>query len=123
MESKSKALKKALLFSLIPTVVITGGGMLLNFIYFMNTEELLFYTTITGGEYIGQKGFGLLQNHVYPMYVGGVQQGRDRIWLEFSPDSLIQTLLVVFICSFIILAIVFLLIAGKKSKAAEKKGV
>ena len=47
-------------------IFLTGLGALLNYYSFEKREELLFYKTIVGGEWIGQSGFGWLQNHVYP---------------------------------------------------------
>ena len=64
-----------------------------------------------GGEWMGWSGFGMLLNRTYPM------SSQDHpvsgsTWISFDPGSLVLTLLVGFVISFIVFGIIRL--ASKK---------
>ena len=119
LSDKTKAVVKAFGFALLTSVVLTGIGSLLNYLHYNKTGNLLFYRSITGGEYKGQVGFGWISNHTFTMEVYGEAAGKNRSWLDFSATSLIKTEILIFACCFIILLIVFLLINKLKNKSSQ----
>lgn len=102
MEKKTKPLRKIVLLSLISSVVVNAIGFLINLISYLATKELLLCFELSGGEYTGQIGFGLLQNHYWPFYTNN-PDGKEQIYLEFEPISLIVTLILFFFIAFIII--------------------
>jgi hypothetical protein len=88
-------------------------------LHYNKTGNLLFYRSITGGEYKGQVGFGWISNHTFTMEVYGEAVGKNRSWLDFSAGSFIKTALLMFSCCFVVLLIVFLLINKLKNKSSQ----
>ena len=119
MEKKTRFFGKTLLFSLISSVGFTAVGFLINLISYLTTENLFFYQKLTGGEWKGQEGFGLLLNHKWPFEWEGQVVTRERIWIEFSPQSLIRPLVLSFIIAFVIILLLRLLINNRKNKASQ----
>ena len=107
---KDKPVIKALLFSLIASVGLTAIGLVINLISYRISGDFLFCRHLTGGEWIGQEGFGLLLNHTYPLTVDGYTYGSSRIWIEFAPESLIKCLVMFFAVALVILLPTFLII-------------
>ena len=107
---KDKPVIKALLLSLASSVGLTAIGLVINLVSYHTSGDLLFCRHLTGGEWIGQEGFGLLLNHTYPLTVDGYTYGSSRIWIEFSPDSLIKCLVMFFVIALVILLPTFLII-------------
>lgn len=104
MEKKSRPFGKSILLSLIASVGMTAIGFLINLISYLTTKNLLLCQKLTGGEWTGQEGFGLLLNHTWPFQWEGQVVSEERIWIEFSPQSLIPPL---FLCFFIAFVIIF----------------
>lgn len=120
MKKKSIFIGKASLFSLISSVGITAMGFLINLISYLTTKNLLFYKKYSGGEWTGQEGFGLFLNHTWPFVWDGEVVTRERIWIEFSPRSLIIPLVLSFIIAFVIICLIMMLMNKKKNKASQK---
>ena len=119
-----KSIVVSLLCAFPSAIFLTGLGALLNYYSFKKREELLFYKTIYGGEWIGQSGFGWLQNHVYPfVWEGEVINRGDTIWLEFSKASLIDSFFQMFKIAFVVFLVFFACRAFwkyRKERAAEQ---
>jgi hypothetical protein len=112
MEKKSGSFGKSVLLALISSVGLTATGSLINLISYFTTKNLLLYRSYTGGEWTGQEGFGIMLNHTWPFQWDGQVVTRERVWIEFSPQSLILPLIIFFVISLI----VFLLINKLKNK-------
>ena len=119
MEKKTRFFGKTILFSLISSVGFTAAGFLINLISYLTTENLFFYQKLTGGEWTGQEGFGLLLNHTWPFEWEGQVVTRERIWIEFSPQSLIRPLVLSFIIAFVFILLLRLLINNRKNKTSQ----
>lgn len=103
MEKKSRPFGKSVLLALISSVGLTAIGSLINLISYFTTKNLLLYRRLTGGEWTGQEGFGLLLNHTWPFQWDGQVVTKGRIWIEFSPKSLIYALILCFLIAFVII--------------------
>lgn len=107
---KDKPVIKALLFSLIASVGLTAIGLVINLISYHISGDFLFCRHLTGGEWMGQEGFGLLLNETFPLTVDGYTYGSSRTWIEFAPDSLIKCLFMFYVIAVAILLPTFLII-------------
>ena len=117
MERKSRPFGKSVLLALISSVSLTAIGFLINLISYLTTKELILCRDLTGGEWSGQEGFGILLNHTWPFQWDGQVVTRERVWIEFSPQSLIFPLVIFFVISLI----VFLLINKIKNRSSQRK--
>jgi len=109
-------MKKNIIKSLIFSSIIMAVGTLTNFLCAKLGDFLLIRTTLSGGEYQGYLGFGILLEHIYPMTNGS---GPGKItYLSFD----IANFLIYFVCIFILVfAFIFVINKIKKSKEKEKK--
>lgn len=111
-------MKKVIWSSLIISVLFTLSGMLTNLISYWKRKELVFYKTISGGEYMGFKGFGIMMHHLFPMSSSEGTAERGKIWLSFNLGDFIKVLLLSYIVAFVIcLAIKYIKEYIKKSRA------
>lgn len=107
-------MKKLLIKSLIFSSIIMAAGTLTNFLCAKLGDFLLIRTTLSGGEYQGYLGFGILLEHIYPM-TNGSGPGKI-IYLSFD----IVNFLVYFVFIFI-LVFAFIFVINKIKESKEKK--
>ena len=94
-------MKKIIIKSLIITTIINAIGCLINFLCAKLGDFLLIYVRLSGGEYQGYVGFGILLEHIYPMTDGS---GPSKIThLSFSILNFITYFVLIFIVVFIII--------------------
>ena len=98
---------------LIISLAVNTIGFLINMISYFTSKTLLLSIPMSGGEWSGQAGFGLMLNHTYPM-TSAANQEHGRIWIQFEPVTLFVTIVIVFVISYIILKIIS--IKAKKNK-------
>ena len=105
-------MKKLIIKSLIITGIINVIGFLTNFLCAKFGDFLLIRASMTGGEYQGYVGFGILLEHIYPMTNG---EGASKIThLSFS--------FVNFITYFVLIFLIVLLILYIIKRIKDKKG-
>lgn len=103
-------MKKLLIKSLIIAGIIDALGCLVNFLCAKIWDILLIYVHLSGGEYQGYVGFGILLEHIYPMTEDG---GPGKItYLSFD----ILNFLLYFVGIFIVVFVVMYFINKRKSK-------
>ncbi len=88
--------------SLIVTLIANVACFLINRITFIFTDNIFLGLTSDGGECRQTVGFGWLVTRLYPMTVAGEAPSKI-IKISFEPFSLIITLIVIFIISFILM--------------------
>ena len=108
---KDPKMKKLLIKSTIAAFAIEIIGAAVNLITYTVNGCFLLAKQLYGGEWMGWSGFGMLLNRTYPM------SSQDHpvsgsTWISFDPGSLVLTLLVGFVISFIVFGIIRL--ASKK---------
>ena len=109
-------MKKTIIKSLIISSIITAVGTLTNFLCAKLGDFLLIKATLSGGEYQGYVGFGILLEHIYPMKEGS---GSGKItYLSFDIINFILYFVIIFI---IVFATIFVINKIKESKKEEKK--
>ena len=60
-------MKKNIMFSVIVTIFINFGLFLFDLISVYNTHHLPLSVKINGGEYMAERGFGILIEKIYPL--------------------------------------------------------
>lgn len=103
-------MKKLILKSLVITTIINAVGVLTNYLTAKLGDFLLIYVSLSGGEYRGYVGFGILLEHIYPM-----TDGTRATHISFSILNFITYYLLIFIIVLLILFIV------KRYKEKNKK--
>ena len=112
-------MRKVFIGSIITALAIEIAGAAANLISFYVSGEFIFAHMITGGEWMGWSGFGMLLNRTYPMS-SPEHPVSGSTWISFHPGSLIRTLVLSFAAAFVILLIIHLVrkkFASKASKA------
>ena len=112
-------MRKVFIGSIITALAIEIAGAAANLISFYVSGELIFAHMITGGEWMGWSGFGMLLNRTYPMS-SPEHPASGSTWISFHPGSLVRTLVLSFAAAFVILLIIHLVrkkFASKASKA------
>ena len=99
-------LKKISIKSLLISMIISVSGLIINLLSYVIRGNLLIYKTLFGGEWMGQIGFGLLVNRVYPLMIEGSDSVSRDIWLSFEVDNFILTFVIVLIGVFVYLFLV-----------------
>ena len=102
---KDPKMKKLLTKSIIAAFAIEIIGAAVNLISYAVNGRFLLSKQLYGGEWMGWSGFGMLLNRTYPM------SSQDHpvsgsTWISFDPGSLVLTLLVGFVISFIVFGII-----------------
>lgn len=112
-----KVIIKSTAASAISAASVELIGLIINLISYRINGNFLLAQRLYGGEWQGQRGFGLLLNTVYPIVTSDnpVMQISQRI--TFDANSLIKTLL----CAFWIAFIVFFIVFSIARKSAKKK--
>lgn len=108
-------MKKILIKSLIISGIINVVGCLVNFLCAKIWDFLLIYVHLSGGEYQGYVGFGILLEHIYPM-TDGSSPGKV-IHLSFD----ILNFLLYFAGIFIVVFAIIYFINKRKEKNKDKK--
>ena len=104
-------MKKVIIRSLIFSLIFEAVGAVINLVSFFANGEFLLATRLYGGEYMGQRGFGLQLNKVFPF--GPVSNPSGiKTWISIDLMTLLAALAAGFILGFIIFFIVYL--AGKR---------
>ena len=100
-------MKKVIIRSLIFSLVFEVIGAVINQVSFFSTGKFLLATRLNGGEYMGQRGFGLMLNKVIPFDpVSNPSDGRT--WISIDLMTLLPALAIGFVLGFIIFFIVYL---------------
>ena len=112
-------MKKVLIKSLIISSIITAVGTLTNFLCAKLGDFLLIKATLSGGEYQGYVGFGILLEHIYPMTNG---EGASKIThLSFSFVNFITYFVLIFLIVLLILYIIKRIKDKKENNKNRKK--
>ena len=109
-------MKKTIIKSLIISSIITAVGTLTNFLCAKLGDFLLIKATLSGGEYQGYVGIGILLEHIYPMKEGA--SAKTITHLSFDIINFILYFVIIFI---IVFATIFVINKIKESKKIEKK--
>lgn len=104
-------MKKVMIRSLIFSLVFEVIGAVINLVSFFATGKFLLATRLNGGEYMGQRGFGLMLNKVIPFDPASNPSG-GRTWISIDLMTLLPALAIGFVLGFIIFFIVYLV--GKR---------
>ena len=97
-------MKRILKKSLIVSLAVCTAGFLINLVSWLLAGRLVFYRTLSGGEWMGYEGFGLLVNRTFPMSSAD-HPVSGSTWLTFDPSGLIVPLLAVFVLTAAVLTI------------------
>ena len=103
-------LKKHLIKSLSISGVLTLFFFIINLISAYLFHHLPLAITLSGGEYIGEQGFGVLLEKIYPMSIVGEESGVSE-HISFDFYSLIVSFIVLFIA-----VLIFCIIESKIKK-------
>ncbi len=118
-------MKKLLLKSLIISSIITAVGTIINLVSVLVWDKLLLFVGMSGGEYQGYVGFGILLEFIYPMSGPGEVAGKVR-HLSFDIVNFLIYFVMMFIIVFGFMYVIRLLkkakeIKNKKEKKRNKK--
>ncbi|MBQ6591324.1 MAG: hypothetical protein IJJ24_10515 [Solobacterium sp.] len=97
-------MKRILKKSLIVSLAVCTAGFLINLVSWRLAGRLVFYRTLSGGEWMGYEGFGLLVNRTFPMSSAD-HPVSGSTWLTIDPSGLIIPLIAVFILAAAVLTI------------------
>ena len=104
-------MKKIILRSVIIAAAVNLAGFLTNLVTYMTARKMYLCRRLSGGEWMGWQGFGLLMEKTFPM--SSIDEPvTGSTWLSFDPISLLPTLIAVFL----LVLIVSLVIRGIKVK-------
>ena len=106
-------MKKIIIKSLIITTIINAVGCLTNFLCAKLGDFLLIRASLTGGEYQGYIGFGILLEHIYPLTNGIYSK---ITYLSFD----ILNFLTYYVLIFVVVFLIILYITKRKSKKKKK---
>ena len=114
-------MKKILIKSLIISSIITAVGTLTNFLCAKLGDFLLIKATLSGGEYQGYVGFGILLEHIYSLSDGS-SPGKIT-YLSFDILNFLLYFVVIFIIVFVAIKVIDKIKDGKKKdkKKSNKK--
>lgn len=98
-------MKKLLIKSIIAAFAIEIIGAAVNLISYAINGSFPLAKQLSGGEWMGWIGFGMLLNRTFPM------SSQDHpvsgsTWISFDPGSLVMTLLGGFVISFLFFGII-----------------
>lgn len=97
-------MKRIALMSLLFSALLTAAGMLINLASYVFMDELLLAHNLSGGEWMGQQGFGLLREEIFAFGPEGASGG-NQVSLSLDPMSLVATFAIMFVAAFAILLI------------------
>lgn len=109
-------MKKLIIKALIITGIINVIGCLTNFLCAKFGDFLLIRASLSGGEYQGYIGFGILLEHIYPMSDGG--SSGTITHLSFSILNFLTYFVLIFL---VVLLILYLIKKYKENKNNKKK--
>lgn len=114
-------MKKIILRSVIISAIITAAvnlaGFLTNLFTYKTMRKMFLCRQLSGGEWMGWQGFGLMMEKTFPMSsIDDPVTGST--WLSFDPLNLLPTLIGVFLLVFVVSFIISIISARKKRKAA-----
>ena len=108
-------MKKLLIKSLIISGIINVVGCLINFLCAKLWDFLLIYIHLSGGEYQGYVGFGIILEHIYPMTDGSSPGKITHISFD------ILNFLLYFVAGFIIVFLILYFVNKRKDNKKDKE--
>ncbi|MBR6321846.1 MAG: hypothetical protein IKR59_03155 [Lachnospiraceae bacterium] len=110
-------MKRIILTSAIISIAVNLTGLLTNLFTYANFRKMYLYRRLSGGEWMGWQGFGLLMEKTFPMTTINDPATSGRTWLSLDPISLAVPLIVVFLAVFTVLFVIRMI---RKSVQARK---
>ena len=99
-------MKKNIIRSLIAAVLLEAVGVIINLLSYCFSGEFLLAQKLYGGEWEGWRGFGMVLNKVWPMFISDTEPIKVSSWISFDFTSLYVTLVMGFWLSFIVCTII-----------------
>ena len=93
-----KEIKKSIMIS----VFINFSCFLINMITYWLFGKIFLCIKLSGGEWVGYDGFGVMLNKTFPMSTSDISLSGEY-WISFEPISLLATLMLFFIIPFILM--------------------
>ena len=100
-------MKKNIIRSLITAVILETIGVIINLITYHFSGEFILAQELYGGEWQGWRGFGMVLNKVWPMVISDAKPFIVSSWISFDFASLLVTLCVGFLLSFVVYNIMY----------------
>lgn len=97
-------MKNIILKSIIISLGINIMFLIINLVSYFSANRLFLAIKLSGGEWMGYSGFGIMMNKTYPMStVDKAVMGKT--WLSIDPFSFLIPFIVIFALTFVILKI------------------
>lgn len=100
-------MKKNIIRSLLTAVILEAIGVIINLITYHFSGEFLLAQELYGGEWQGWRGFGMVLNKVWPLVIPDTKPFEVYSWISFDLTSLLVTLCVGFLLSFVVCNIMY----------------
>ena len=117
-DKREANMKKIIVKSVVIAAIISAAvsliGFLTNLFTYKNFRRMFLCRQLTGGEWMGWQGFGLLMNKTFPLTTMDDPGAGGSTWLTFDPSSLIVTLAGIFLLGFIVSLVIRIIIRNIK---------